>query len=1014
MRSPSFLAPYRALLALCVVFPAALALGMSGGCGDDSTDPPPDDDGPKPPVLNPGDICATPQPNSVRVRFSPKQVFVPACDGGDCITRKVKVIVEPDFCDEAGVTLTSSDEVAFPAPASDKVTLYKSEFTIDVSGAKAPGRFTLNAAIARGGDDGDATATLDVVVTDSKVPTCAGTAEDDSLTEGETLRGKDELAGATIGLPKGANKPNEGSYLWSVAPFATSIACNDIELPENHSAIGPAITFGPADKRFQREIPLSVPVNPALLPSAARMRHVRVLYSGPGATEPRVIPVADPRFVEVDGAWALSFKAPRLGTYQAIYENDAGTKKFKRKITHRAVIGVSMGGMGTSMFGMRHHDKFDVIAPLGGPAVWGWLMHYIERNHLGGFRAIPPGTTLPDLTLTKAECATTSECEADEQCIGKTDAAPGRCTLMPTPEAPYEHPQTFNDWWAEYPRTGTGGRFPRSEYAQIFRDLALLMGNPNGDNLAPGGEHLPPGVPPTDPSVVGDHPGTECSIWVDPIDGDPNHDKQQEIADHCPAERCSHPLTLSNYFDDEYNPDGTFPVITVCDGSETNEDKSPWANAWNPDDPNAYPLEVALAVDYNGNGVRDELEPIIRSGHEPWTDAGADGLTSIDEAGYDAQTNQDPEGDDYDMQYNPRGTENDFHYQQGEPFDDFGMDGVDGTAQQPAGGYQEPGDGYDVGEGDNEFSASRGLKRMWNFDPAAIIRQQAEDVPGGPLDDEALSRVDLWTDGGLRDIFNFHVGAQHLAGAMASRGRDTAYYTEFSEMPGYDPAKPLEFTPALMPWEDVPGSVLMRYGKIDPSGGDIENGSGQHVGTLPEVASRLQTALYYIGSRWPEPQLRTVVSTSNDDPADVPVCQIDGSCTFEFEDSTGRAGPVTINFPPGYAHKAQQDRRYPVIYMLHGYGQTPEDLGAAIIFVSNWMNNAGDSMSSRMPKAILVYVDGRCRTSDGGQAECIRGNFFTDSARDDGMQADAWWLELMDHVDSTYRTMPPTEIDWEE
>jgi hypothetical protein len=182
-----------------------------------------------------------------------------------------------------------------------------------------------------------------------------------------------------------------------------------------------------------------------------------------------------------------------------------------------------------------------------------------------------------------------------------------------------------------------------------------------------------------------------------------------------------------------------------------------------------------------------------------------------------------------------------------------------------------------------------------------------------------------------------------------------------------------------------------------------------------EITSRLQTRLYFIGSRWREPQLRTVVSVSNDNPAPgLDVCVVDGSCTFDFTDSRGRKGPVTVNLPPGYGHADQQDRRYPVIFMLHGYGQTPEDLGAAIIFINNWMNNPGDSATSRMPKSILVYVDGRCRTDENGKAECIRGNFFTDSGREEGMKAEAWWLELMTEIDTRYRTMGATETDWEE
>jgi hypothetical protein len=69
--------------------------------------------------------------------------------------------------------------------------------------------------------------------------------------------------------------------------------------------------------------------------------------------------------------------------------------------------------------------------------------------------------------------------------------------------------------------------------------------------------------------------------------------------------------------------------------------------------------------------------------------------------------------------------------------------------------------------------------------------------------------------------------------------------------------------------------------------------------------------------------------------------------------------------------------------MLHGYGQTPEDLGAAIIFISNWMNNPGDSASSPA-KAILVYVDGRCRVPTTARPSASAATFFGDSPRDGG------------------------------
>jgi hypothetical protein len=288
-------------------------------------------------------------------------------------------------------------------------------------------------------------------------------------------------------------------------------------------------------------------------------------------------------------------------------------------------------------------------------------------------------------------------------------------------------------------------------------------------------------------------------------------------------------------------------------------------------------------------------------------------------------------------------------------------------------------------------------------------------VPGGELTDEALARIDLWTDGGTRDLFNFGVDAQHLVGTFAARGRDVAYFTGFTELPGLDPTKPAELIPPRIVYEDVQGVVLQRYGKVDPAPADIQSGSGQHVGTGGEIASRLQSALYFIGSRWQEPELRTQVEESADKPKEGALeCEILGTCRIEFTSTFGRTGPVGISLPPGYAHADQQDKRYPVIYMLHGYGQTPEDLEAAIVFLRNWMNSPIDSNASRLPKAIIVYVDGRCRINASGKAECIRGSFFTDSVRAEGVQSEQWWLELMDYVDQNYRTMGESIINWTE
>jgi len=1017
-------------ISLALASAAAVAASMAApACG--TIEPlPPTEEPPEEEVevtLRPGDICVQAIPGTVQLRMDPPRVFLPpgaTDDGVGCVTRPLKVILEPDACEDTELVVTSDAPDQLGVPTTDDkgkqigFGLYRATTTLRIFGAKAPGTQTLDAAYPQS-DGTFVHAKIEVVTGSPDLPACEGSAAKNDLSAGGRV---EVAAGASLGVQEGGNDPQENSFLWPIAPFDASIRCGSqgetLQLPAGYVALGPAVTFGPDARAFPRDLPMSIPINPVRLPSEARGRHVELLYSGPAFKQPRIVPASDVHVQAVassPGAWQLAFLAPRLGTYQAVARSNAGTVVRKRRLTHRAVTGISMGGIGSSMFGLRHNELFDVVAPLGGPASWSWLLNNIEQNHMGGFRPIEPGTQLEDIPLAKELCETDGDCESDERCIGVHDDVAGKCTLMPTPHDPYEHPQTFNTWWAEYPRSGTGGRFPRRDYSQIFRDLSLVFGNPNGENLSPKGENLPAGVNPNDPSVTGGRDDDLCKVWLDPIDGDPNKELQEQLANECPPSRCANTLTLNDYFDDEFNPDGTFPVITVCDGTEPDEALTPWANTWKPDGANDYPFEVGLAVDYNGNGLRDELEPIIRAGHEPWSDTGTDGALSVDEPGYDAQTNSDPAGDDYDAQYNASGTERDHRYQDGEPYQDCGLDGVCGTKQQPSNGWQKPGDGYDVGEGDGEFTASSGLQNMWNRDPTSVVRRQTEDLPGGPLDDVALHRVDFWTDGGLRDIFNFHVGAQHFAGSFLTRGRNVTYFSKFASLPGQDPSAPSSVYPSRIPWDDVPGVVLARYGAIDPTEKDIENGSGQHVGTVLEIASRLQTALYYIGSRWPETQLRTLAAKAPQQPAEgVEPCVVNGTCTFEFQGSDGRKGPVTVNFPPGYGHAEQQDRRYPVIYLLHGYGQTPEDLGAAILFLSNWMNSPTDSTASRLPKAIMVYVDGRCRTGADGGAECLRGQFYTDSPREGGVQAETWWLELMDEVDRKFRTLGESEVDWVE
>ncbi len=122
-----------------------------------------------------------------------------------------------------------------------------------------------------------------------------------------------------------------------------------------------------------------------------------------------------------------------------------------------------------------------------------------------------------------------------------------------------------------------------------------------------------------------------------------------------------------------------------------------------------------------------------------------------------------------------------------------------------------------------------------------------------------------------------------------------------------------------------------------------------------------------------------------------------------------------MSFPPGYCTSALQSIRYPVIYVAHGYGQTAADLEPTVDAVRALMNDPAASTADRLAKAIVVYVDGRCRTgADGVTGECLRDSYFVDSPRASGPQLETWWVALMAHVDTTYRTLGPDTVEWTE
>jgi hypothetical protein len=962
---------------------ASLLLLLVASCADDAAPPyePPS-------LLEPGELCDN--SHEIHLTMDPPEIVV-----APGATRPVRLTIEPDACDPITARFVSASSAIAQAPIDDAhFDLRHATFDFLVTGG-APGRTTITASVeAKDINDAPYTAKVDLAidVRDATPPTCdAGSNAQGTLDASNiALRGKGALATSSVSArPEAFTRQDE----FALPAFPAEIACGAEDLTTKLPnaklrRLGPAVTFTARPplsmgKMLRRDIDFAIPVNPAAFPSGARLRHLTVLYSGPRAKTPRPVPVSNAR-IEADGdGYVVKFASPWLGTYQAAVSEDAGGKRRVRHLTHRAVIGFSMGGGGASVFGLRHHDLFDVVAPLGGPSDWTWLLWYLERFPMGGF------------------------CPAGQTC---TKVAPNRYPL----DEPFAHTMDYDHWFYEK-GNGNGGSFPRSEYIQIFEDLSLAMGNGNGWNTEPGLLHMAPGPKPTDPWVKGPD-GIDCSYTVDPIKDDPNEDKQREREAVCKAWRCdpAHAWKApTGYFDDEYNPDGSKPVISFCDGNQNGE--SPYMNTFAPG--GQWPMSLALAVDLNGNGIRDEGEPIIRSGHEPYSDCGADGLCDADEPGYDPETNPDPNQDDYDYVLNPNGLEGNHRWDPGEPFQDVGLDGVPNTAATHVAG--------DPGEGDGKYTETPGLQNFYANDPHAMVSRRTTAIPGGPITDDALRRVDVLTDGGVRDLFNFASVASHLKGQIFGRVgpdglplRSVAYYNGFDMLPGQVRGKPDDFSPALLRWADIADMPSIRYGDLDAPRAQIEQGDGQHVGKANQLLFRLETAFFYVGQRWPDADRRTTID-ARDDAATTTInelgvdCEVFGKCEKIFTGpTTGRTGPIAVSLPPGYAQKDNVARnvRYPVLYVLHGYGQDPRDLEAVAIFTNTFMNGTNRSYATRLPKFIIVYVDGRCREHDG-RPECIRGTFYMDSAREGGAKMDAWFTEVVQYVDKNYRTLPPSDVE---
>ncbi len=386
---------------------------------------------------------------------------------------------------------------------------------------------------------------------------------------------------------------------------------------------------------------------------------------------------------------------------------------------------------------------------------------------------------------------------------------------------------------------------------------------------------------------------------------------------------------------------------------------------------------------------------MITNAFEPYEDVGTDGLADVDEPGYDPVTNPDPNHDDFHWQKNPLGTEGNEDYDEGEPFEDVGLDGVAGTCQAgdtPPNGVAGC---YDFGEGDGKWTLSPNVERWYEYD--AVTRFAALTKP-------QQDHIRLWFDAGIRDFLNNSVSTNFAAGQLSGKfGIPMGMWNGFSPLVGGGSENTYDFT--TVQWQDIPRHNYLRYGAPDATAQQIEGGDGRHVGTAVQIINRVTTAFAWLDKQWPD--------GDRDD-------TLDGGTLIKdlsfVSPTTGRDSPFGLFLPPGYDDPANADKRYPVVYFFHGYGQDPQDLVDLSAVFANYMI-AEQPLEYRFQKFIIVYVDGRCRPQkDGVPVDptgdlCERGTFYTDAPLGGTARMEQNLLDLMDHINATYRTKTPETID---
>ncbi|MFT7624341.1 MAG: hypothetical protein ACI9WU_003528, partial [Myxococcota bacterium] len=298
---------------------------------------------------------------------------------------------------------------------------------------------------------------------------------------------------------------------------------------------------------------------------------------------------------------------------------------------YRAIGGISMGAAALNI-ALQHPESFDAVGALGGYPAIRYLVRTGLRLQLAGFCPLEMLVDAPDLNAPAAD-------------------PPIFCGPA-QPMYELEAAQDFN----HLKHSDNGANFDREFYLRVFRALTLAFGNFTSEP-GPATPYLPGGV-----------------SW-DWFEGT------------ALSEQCNQPPAIDpqRAYNAEYNPEGTYAVRPLCD-SKHQQDPSLAAADFDPSVPHNTPSQILLYVDLNDDGKRQYGEPVFHNANERFEDTGADGCPNVIEDGLGGchppgiePMTGDPNGDDYHWLDNPTGEDRNDWWDEGEAWQDYGLDGVAGT-----------------------------------------------------------------------------------------------------------------------------------------------------------------------------------------------------------------------------------------------------------------------------------------------------------------------------------------------